>query len=280
MLQADLYPPPPPAHVLSVASALFVYVGVGSVVGQVSGAPAHVMACNYAIAFGLMITLLAFSFGDVSGAHINPAVTLALTLTGNVRVIRGLLYMVFQCLGGLVGGGVLFAAVGEQKYISGIGLAPHLSAAQGFAHELVGTFTLVLTVFNVAVRAGKTNPNDITGVVIHALAPLPIGFAVLVVHLVLGPHTGCGINPARVIGAVAYESEAWWAGHTGQAFWIYWVGPFTASIAAPVVYALLYGTVKPGGKLGFSVIGPGKGGRDSAVTPVPEKAVDEKYVEK
>ena len=164
--------------------------------------------------------------------------------------------------------------------------------AGGFFLEFMGTLLLIFVVFNVAVWAGKPLENDIagscslrrvpssccsiglslclrhrrltvsalcllailtiSGSTISALAPLPIGLAVAVSHLTLGPLTGCGINPARVIGAVVWEGKDWWDGRSGQAFWIYIAGPFAASLVGPLLYAALYGTVSPGsaGKAG------------------------------
>ena len=61
-----------------------------------------------------------------------------------------------------------------------------------------------------------------------------------------GPLTGCGINPARVIGAVVWEDEDWWKGRTGKAFWIYIAGPLVAALLGPLTHAVLYGTVSPG----------------------------------
>ncbi len=89
-------------------------------------------------------------------------------------------------------------------------------------------------------------PPPIAGSTISALAPLPIGLAVAVSHLTLGPLTGCGINPARVIGAAVWEGKDWWDGRSGKAFWIYIAGPFAASLVGPLLYAALYGTVSPG----------------------------------
>ena len=61
--------------------------------------------------------------------------------------------------------------------------------------------------------AAKPLPSDVGGAAVSALAPLPIGLAVMVAHLTLGPFTGSGINPTRVLGAVAFESDAWWEPH-------------------------------------------------------------------
>jgi len=231
----------------AIACFLFVFFGAGSVSGAVSatGDMGPVEPVNYALSFGFSITILAFAIGDVSGGHINPAVTLALAVTRNITPTRATLYVIFQLLGGLAGGGALYGAVGKDNYHSGIWLAADVSPGGGFVLEFVGTLLLIFVVFNVAVWAGKPRENDLAGSTISALAPIPIGLAVLVSHLTLGPFTGCGINPMRVIGAVAFETSDWWEKHDGV-FWIYICGPFLASLVGPLLYLSLYGTVKPG----------------------------------
>jgi len=231
-----------------LACVFFVFFGAGSVVGAVSatGDAGPVEPVNYALSFGFSITILAFSIGDLSGAHINPAVTLSLALSRNLTLTRAFMYIAAQVGGGVVGGGLLFMCVDHDSYHSGIGLASDITPAGGFFLEFMGTLLLVFVVFNVAVWAGKPLENDIAGSTISALAPLPIGLAVAVAHLTLGPLTGCGINPARVIGAVVWEGKDWWDGRSGQAFWIYIAGPFAASLVGPLLYAALYGTISPG----------------------------------
>ena len=231
----------------AIACCLFVFFGAGSVSGAVSATSdaGPVEPVNYALSFGFSITVLAFAIGDVSGGHINPAVTLALAVTGNVTPTRAALYLIFQLLGGLAGGAILYGAVGKDNYHSGIGLAADVSPEGGFALEFMGTLLLIFVVFNVAVWAGKPLENDMAGSTVSALAPIPIGLSVLVSHLTLGPFTGCGINPMRVIGAVAFEDSDWWDRHDGV-FWIYILGPFLASLVGPLLYMSLYGTVKPG----------------------------------
>eukprot|EP00966_Prymnesium_polylepis_P290134 6702453-Prymnesium_polylepis.1 len=232
------------------ATGLFVFFGAGSVSAAVQAAGAVVEPVNYALSFGFAITILAFSIGDVSGAHINPAVTLSLAVTRNISPERAVSFIVAQITGGLFGGGVLRAAIGKEKYKSGIGLAPELNGGSGFIMEYMGTFLLIFVVFNVAVWARKPT-DDFGGGVVAALAPIPIGLAVMVSHLTLGPFTGCGINPARVIGAVVYE-DGFWDGHAGSNFWIYIVGPFVASITTPFVYGLMEGNLTPGGMAEFA----------------------------
>ena len=229
------------------ATALFVFFGAGSVSASVQAASPGgfivVEPINYAVSFGFGITILAFAVGDVSGAHINPAVTLALAVTGNLPPLSAVVYVFAQIAGGLLGGGLLLASLGPQLYKSGIGL--NVGASGGLLFEFMGTLLLIFVVFNVAVWSGNPVSTDFGGTVVSALAPLPIGLAVMVAHLTLGPFTGCGINPARVIGAVVWE-PGFWEGAAGKSFWIYIVGPFLASLAGPLTYLAMEGTVKPG----------------------------------
>lgn len=228
------------------ATLLFVFFGAGSVSASVQAAsPAGftvVEPINYAVAFGFGITILAFAVGDVSGAHINPAVTLSLAVTGNLPWPKAAVYALSQFAGGLVGGGLLYASVGS-LYKSGIGLS--VAAGGGLLFEFMGTLLLIFVVFNVAVWSGNPVSTDFGGTVVSSLAPLPIGLAVMVAHLTLGPFTGCGINPARVLGAVVWE-PGFWQSAAGKSFWIYFVGPFLASLAGPLTYLVMEGTVKPG----------------------------------
>ena len=243
------------AYAEFLASFFFVFFAAGSVSAAVSAVEPSTVAinasgatvepANYSLAIGFAITILAFSIGDVSGGHINPAVTLAFAVTRNISVTRAALYMTFQLLGGLAGGAALLGAVGEHNYHSGIGLAPDVTPGGGFSLEFMGTLLLVFVVFNVAVWAGEPVQTDLKGWTISALAPLPIGWAVTVAHLAIGPFTGSGINPMRVLGAVAFESDAWWESN-GHALWIWMAGPLLASFVGPLTYLSLYGTVKPG----------------------------------
>jgi len=134
--------------------------------------------------------------------------------------------------------------------------------------EFMGTLFLIFCVFNVAVWSHKSDA-DMGSTTVSALAPLPIGLAVMVSHLTLGPFTGCGINPARVVGAVVYE-DGFWDGDAGKDFWIYIVGPFLASIVAPLTYGAMEGTLSPGSAVSYAktVAGTGSTGSASKVISV------------
>lgn len=248
-----------------LATMLFVFFGVGAVNGMVRNhAPTKTVGdpINYATAFGFSITALAYSIGDVSGGHINPAVTLTMAITQkDFTWMRCAMYMVAQFLGGLVGGGFLCAAQGGYDtgtFLSGIGINPPnvnaikgvtaINSGEAFLFEFFGTLILLFTVYNVAHWSSNAPQSDLQKNTFGALAPIPIGLSVFVAHLTLGPYTGCGINPARVLGAVVWE-RGFWDGDAGEYFWVYFVGPFLASLVAPALYYALYGTLKPGSEI-------------------------------
>ncbi|XP_064977129.1 aquaporin PIP2-5-like isoform X1 [Musa acuminata AAA Group] len=251
-----------------VATMLFLYVTVATVIGYkhqsdpnvnpVDAACSGVGILGIAWAFGGMIFILVYCTAGISGGHINPAVTLGLCLARKVSLVRALLYMVAQCLGAICGVG-LVKGFQEAYFVRYGGGANELSAGYskgtGLAAEIIGTFVLVYTVF--AATDPKRNARDshvpvcnshhiltcvrlslslslyiymcIWRSSLQVLAPLPIGFAVFMVHLATIPITGTGINPARSLGAaVIYNQDKAWDDQ-----WIFWVGPFVgAAIAA------------------------------------------------
>lgn len=210
-----------------VATLLFVFIGCGSVVDVNTGTLTDTV--NISFAFGLAIAVLVSCVNDISGGHINPAVTYALVITGNLPVKTGLVYFCAQMLGAITGAALLRGAVGT-KFSGGTGLnnVTHISAGEGLVIEAVLTFLLVFTVFNVAIRKAAA----------AHIAPLIIGFAVLVAHLSSVTLTGTGINPARSFGPALIQGIF-------DNHWIYWIGPWIGASIAPGVYFLLYGTVKP-----------------------------------
>ncbi|XP_040379615.1 probable aquaporin PIP2-3 [Oryza brachyantha] len=220
-----------------VATLLFLYVTVATVIGYKHQSDATVntadAACSgvgilgIAWAFGGMIFILVYCTAGVSGGHINPAVTFGLFLARKVSLVRAVLYIVAQSLGAICGVGLVkgFQSAYYVRYGGGANeLSDGYSKGTGLAAEIIGTFVLVYTVFSAT--DPKRNARDSH---VPVLAPLPIGFAVFMVHLATIPITGTGINPARSLGAaVIYNQHKAWHDH-----WIFWVGPLIgAAIAA------------------------------------------------
>ncbi|KAJ4846678.1 Aquaporin PIP2-2 [Turnera subulata] len=216
-----------------IATLLFLYVTVLTVIGykhqvESSGdACAGVGILGIAWAFGGMIFILVYCTAGISGGHINPAVTFGLFLARKVSLVRAVLYMVAQCLGAICGVGLVKSF--QKHYYNHYGggansLQDGYSTGVGLGAEIIGTFVLVYTVFSAT--DPKRNARDSH---VPVLAPLPIGFAVFMVHLATIPITGTGINPARSFGAaVILNRSKPWDDH-----WIFWVGPFIgAAIAA------------------------------------------------
>ncbi|KAJ0771700.1 putative major intrinsic protein [Helianthus annuus] len=231
-----------------VATVLFLYVGVSTVIGYKSTTDPKLDAdqcggvgiLGIAWAFGGMIFVLVYCTAGISGGHINPAVTFGLFLARKVSLIRAILYMVAQCLGAICGAGLVkaFQSSYYNKYGGGANtLSDGYSKGTGLGAEIIGTFVLVYTVFSAT--DPKRNARDSH---VPVLAPLPIGFAVFLVHLATIHITGSGINPARSFGAaVIYNDDKAWDDH-----WLYWVGPFLGAAAAAFYhqFVLRAGAVK------------------------------------
>ncbi|XP_047963269.1 aquaporin PIP2-4-like [Salvia hispanica] len=227
-----------------IATLLFLYVTVLTVIGYKYQSAADqcggVGILGIAWAFGGMIFVLVYCTAGISGGHINPAVTFGLLLARKVSLVRAVLYIVAQCLGAICGCG-LVKAFQKTYYLQYGGGANELSdgysAGTGVAAEIIGTFVLVYTVFSAT--DPKRNARDSH---VPVLAPLPIGFAVFMVHLATIPITGTGINPARSFGAaVIYGKDKAWDDQ-----WIFWVGPIVGAVIAAIYhqFVLRAGAVK------------------------------------
>ncbi|GER51078.1 plasma membrane intrinsic protein PIP2.1 [Striga asiatica] len=215
-----------------IATLLFLYVTVLTVIGYNHQTNAGDLCGGVGIlgiawAFGGMIFILVYCTAGISGGHINPAVTFGILLGRKVSLIRAVLYMVAQCLGAICGVG--FVKAFQKTYYNTYGgganvLAHGYNKGVGLGAEIIGTFVLVYTVFSATDPKRSARDSHVP-----VLAPLPIGFAVFMVHLATIPITGTGINPARSFGAaVIYNEDKAWDDH-----WIFWVGPFVgAAIAA------------------------------------------------
>ena len=215
-----------------IATLLFLYITVLTVIGyksQISGGDAcgGVGILGIAWAFGGMIFVLVYCTAGISGGHINPAVTFGLFLARKVSLVRAIMYMVVQCLGAICGVGLvkLFQKSYYDRFGGGANeLSAGYKTSVGLGAEIIGTFVLVYTVFSATDPKRSARDSHVP-----VLAPLPIGFAVFMVHLATIPITGTGINPARSLGAaVIYNKDKAWDDQ-----WIFWVGPFIgAAIAA------------------------------------------------
>ena len=229
-----------------VAMLLFVFFGCGSASsnahfkgGQWDPAATTIIALQ----FGLAITVLAFATAHTSGGHINCAVTFALTIVGTCHPLRAICYVVAQLSGSVVGAALLKATTsGDASALDrtgGLGANgyQHASVTDGnaFLVEAMGTLLLVFVVLETAVNAKAVTTDG--EIMVRGnkqnLAPIPIGLAVFLAHVVCIPITGCSINPTRSFGPALVAGK--WDKH-----WMWWVAPLTGSAIA----SLLWGAVK------------------------------------
>lgn len=188
-----------------------------------------------ALAFGLVIVGMAYSIGNISGCHINPAVSLGVLVSGGMTVKDFVGYVVSQCLGALAGAGVLAAifTTGNVTDMTGgfgsNGLAGvGGSAVSGLLVEIVLTFVFVTAVLGVTDK--KANHGSFAGIV--------IGLTLTLVHILGIGLTGTSVNPARSFGPAVVAAIT---GNTEPAacLWVFIVGPLVGAALAAVVYKAL-----------------------------------------
>ena len=193
-----------------------VLTGCGAiVVNQISdGAIGHLGICTI---FGLIVMSMVYAFGDVSGAHINPAVTIAFWLSGRFPLKEVGPYIAAQCLGSVIACLLMSFLFPEDTTYLGATLVSD-TVSQAFWFEVVITFLLMLIIIMVATGSKE----------VGTLAGIAIGAAVAVLALLAGPITGASMNPARSLGPALVS------GHL-ENIWIYVAAPIIgAALAVPV----------------------------------------------
>jgi len=203
---------------------LFVFIGVGSVMSYEKIHPAGDLEASgllvIAIAHGLAIAILVAATANISGGHVNPAVSLGLALAGKITVVRLVLYWIAQLLGAVAGAWVLkMVTTGEDvaRHAIGAGMTPMAAVVM----EIILTFTLMFVVFATAVDPKKGT--------VGIIAPLAIGFTVLAQIFVGAPFSGASMNPGRSFGPAVVALD--FTNH-----WVYWLGPFLGAALAALIY--------------------------------------------
>ena len=218
------------AYIAELIGTLFLVFVVGTVVAlYLSTNPASQTGSDFAV-IGLVHAFVLFAlimaFGQVSGGHFNPAVTLAATAMRRIDPVDAVVYVLAQLSGGVLGALLvkgLLLDEGRATDYGAVGVSPLLgNASQGAIVEALGTFLLVLVICAVAF-----NPRAR-----QEWAPFAIGTTLAFAVMIFGPLTGGSFNPARWFGP-ALIGDAF--GSFGD-FWPYIVGPLVGAVAAVVVY--------------------------------------------
>lgn len=193
--------------------------GVAVVVGCSS--PAGIIATSFA--FGLVIVAMAYSIGNVSGCHINPAVSLAMLITGNMRIKDFIFYVIAQVLGAIAGAAILGVLLGSFKVLGANGFGAAMGATNlwiALLVECILTFIFVTTILGVT---SKKENGHITGLI--------IGLALVLVHLFGIYFTGTSVNPARSFGPALLQG-----GKALAQVWVFIVGPLVGATIAAIFY--------------------------------------------
>jgi len=213
-----------------IAMTLFVWVGCGAAM-SIAKKEGSAWVLQVSLAFGLAITVLAYTIGHWSGGHINGAVSLALLASGKIGITQCVGNIVAQLLGSVLGALILEFMYGAGNDCTGglgtNGVAEGFSKISALLGEVMGTFLLVYVVHETAVNPLETNT---------IMAPLAIGLSVFLAHCVLIPIDGCSINPTRSFGP-ALVCKIFRKGATPfQDMWIFTVGPIIGALLAAGVY--------------------------------------------
>jgi aquaporin Z len=209
--------------------------GCGSAVLAAAFPEVGIGLLGVSLAFGLTVLTMAYAVGHISGCHLNPAVSVGLWAGGRFPANQLLPYIVAQVLGGVVAGGVLYViASGAAGFDVARGFASNGYGAHspgGYSLLAALVCEIVMTMFFLLVILGATDKRAPAG-----FAPVPIGLALTLIHLVSIPVTNTSVNPARSTGVALYVGD--WA--LGQ-LWLFWVAPIIGAVLGAVAYRIIGG---------------------------------------
>ena len=203
----------------AVLAAAFPNVGIGLL--------------GVSLAFGLTVLTMAFAIGHISGCHLNPAVSVGLWAGGRFPADKLLLYIVAQVFGAIAAGAVLYEiASGTAGFDVTKGFASNgygIHSPGGYSLLSAFVTEVVMTMFFLLVILGATDKRAPVG-----FAPIPIGLALTLIHLVSIPVTNTSVNPARSTGVALFVGD--WA--VAQ-LWLFWLAPIVGALLGALAYRLI-----------------------------------------
>ncbi|CAN5229294.1 aquaporin Z [soil metagenome] len=209
------------------------FAGCGSAVIAAAFPQVGIGLLGVSLAFGLSVVTMAFAIGHISGCHLNPAVTVGLAAGGRFPVGQIVPYVIAQVVGAVAAAALLYVIASGK---AGFDLAGGF-ASNGYADHSPGKYSLVacfvmevtMTAMFLFIIMGATHGKAPAG-----FAPLAIGLALVMIHLVSIPVTNTSVNPARSTGPALFVG-----GWAIQQLWLFWVAPLIGGVIGGVVYRWL-----------------------------------------
>jgi aquaporin Z len=207
-----------------------VFAGCGSAIFAAAFPDVGIGLAGVSLAFGLTVLTMAFAIGHISGCHLNPAVSIGLWIGGRFNAKDLVPYIIAQVAGGIAAGGALYLiASGKEGFSLTNGFA-----SNGFGEHSPDKYSMVAcliteiltTAFFLVIILGATAKRAPQG-----FAPIAIGLALTLIHLVTIPITNCSVNPARSTGVAVFVGD--WA---VSQLWLFWAAPIVGAIIGALVH--------------------------------------------
>ena len=213
--------------------------GCGSAVLAAAYPELGIGFAGVSLAFGLTVLTMAYAVGHISGGHFNPAVSVGLLVGGRFSARELVPYIVAQVIGAIAAGAVLYliasGKVGFDAAASGFasnGYGEHSPNGYNLTAALV--IEVVLTAFFLIIILGATDDRAPKG-----FAPIAIGLALTLIHLISIPVTNTSVNPARSTGVALFQG-----GWAVEQLWLFWVAPIVGAIIGALIYKCVIGCTK------------------------------------
>ncbi len=216
-----------------------VFGGCGSAVLAAAFPNVGIGLHGVSLAFGLTVLTMAYGIGHISGAHLNPAVSVGLCVGRRFPASKLIAYILAQLIGAIIAAGIIYLIASGQ---AGFDLAKSGLASNGYGDHSPGKYGLgagfvievVLTFMFLMIIQGATDVRAPQG-----FAPIAIGLALTLIHLIGIPVTNVSVNPARSTGPALWVGlvDSWAIGQ----LWLFWVAPLIGAVLAGVVYPAISG---------------------------------------
>ncbi|XP_051162704.1 aquaporin-4-like isoform X2 [Leptopilina boulardi] len=215
-----------------LGTAILIFIGCMGSIGTLGSSPPPPM--QSALTFGLTVNLIIMMLGHISGAHLNPAVTIGAVILGIKSIPTGILYVIAQFIGAIIGYGMLMVVTPYMLLDDGLGknnpfcvtlVHPEISISQAILIETLCTGCILL---------GASATWDPRCAHTTDSTALRFGFSVAALSFAASPYTGCSMNPARTFAPAIFQNA--WENH-----WVYWVGPIFGALLGTYTYKILFG---------------------------------------